>query len=269
MKVLAFLCGLWMVAAVNAAQPPDLAFEARLKNLETGLRCLVCQNQTLADSNASLADDLRREVRELALSGKSDDEIKSYLVARYGDFVLYKPPLQTNTVLLWLLPFALLLGGAGLWWALLRQRRLRPAAGFEVVDGEPTNAGAASESEEAAKSRARGRRLLQGDGESLQAGGPDFERTAVDAGLAEAGADRADARAGHESAGVDAADVGTMVPAAGAAAELLAASDHDAASAAAASVSLEAGSSLRNAPGSRTSASTKPRPQHKRKKNPR
>ncbi len=70
------------------------ALDLRLKRLEAELRCLVCQNQTLADSNADLADDLRREVRSLALAGKSDDDIKAYLVARYGDFVLYKPPVK-------------------------------------------------------------------------------------------------------------------------------------------------------------------------------
>jgi cytochrome c-type biogenesis protein CcmH len=94
-----------------------------LKHLETELRCLVCQNQTLADSNAPLAEDLRREVRELASSGKSDAEIKAYLVARYGDFVLYRPPLQSNTWLLWIGPFALLAGGAGIWYAVVRRRR--------------------------------------------------------------------------------------------------------------------------------------------------
>ena len=110
---------------VSAQTPADPAFDARLKHLETELRCLVCQNQTLADSNAPLAEDLRREVRELAASGKSDAEIKQYLVARYGDFVLYKPPLQTNTWLLWLGPFALLLGGGAVWYTVVRRRRKR------------------------------------------------------------------------------------------------------------------------------------------------
>ena len=134
-------------AIAAAADAVDLAFEARIKSLESGLRCLVCQNQTLADSNAALADDLRREVRALAVAGKSDDEIKSYLVARYGDFVLYKPPLQANTALLWLLPFVLLTGGALLWWLLLRRRQSRSVA----VDAD------------VAAAQARGRRLLDGD----------------------------------------------------------------------------------------------------------
>jgi cytochrome c-type biogenesis protein CcmH len=100
----------------------DAAFDVRLKKLESELRCLVCQNQTLADSNAMLAEDLRREVRDLALAGKSDGEIRAYLVARYGDFVLYDPPLKRTTWLLWIGPFALLAGGAALWWTILRRR---------------------------------------------------------------------------------------------------------------------------------------------------
>jgi cytochrome c-type biogenesis protein CcmH len=105
---------------------PDAAFDLRIKKLETELRCLVCQNQTLADSNAELAGDLRREVRSLAKDGKSDDEIKAYLVARYGDFVLYNPPVKSTTWLLWGGPFALLLGGGILWWVVLRQRQNAP-----------------------------------------------------------------------------------------------------------------------------------------------
>jgi cytochrome c-type biogenesis protein CcmH len=106
------------------AQPvADPSFDARLKRLESELRCLVCQNQTLADSNAPLAEDLRREVRALAVTGKNDEEIKQYLVARYGDFVLYQPPLKTTTWLLWFGPFALLLLGAGVWYAIARRRK--------------------------------------------------------------------------------------------------------------------------------------------------
>jgi cytochrome c-type biogenesis protein CcmH len=105
------------------------ALDARLKRLESELRCLVCQNQTLADSNADLADDLRREVRTLALQGKSDDEIKAYLVARYGDFVLYRPPVKPLTWLLWFGPFALLAGGGAIWWVVLRRRARADAVG--------------------------------------------------------------------------------------------------------------------------------------------
>ena len=109
--------------ASAAAQPGDPALDARLKHLETELRCLVCQNQTLADSNAPLAEDLRREVRTLANSGKSDDEIRAYLVARYGDFVLYLPPVKGTTWLLWAGPFGLLAAGLAVWLLVLRRRR--------------------------------------------------------------------------------------------------------------------------------------------------
>jgi cytochrome c-type biogenesis protein CcmH len=113
------------------------ALDVRLKRLESELRCLVCQNQTLADSNADLADDLRREVRALALSGKSDEDIKAYLVARYGDFVLYNPPVKPVTWALWFGPFSLLVGGVVVWWVVL-QRRLRAAAS-ETTDTGRTN----------------------------------------------------------------------------------------------------------------------------------
>jgi cytochrome c-type biogenesis protein CcmH len=119
--MLAAATGAFAAAPAPAPTAGD-ALDARLKHLEMQLRCLVCQNQTLADSNADLAGDLRKEVRELALAGKSDDEIRAYLVARYGDFVLYDPPLQGNTWLLWLGPFVLLASGGVLWWAVLRKR---------------------------------------------------------------------------------------------------------------------------------------------------
>ena len=135
-------------AAEMTAAPPSAALEARLKKLETELRCLVCQNQTLADSNADLASDLRREVRELALAGKNDVEIRDYLVARYGDFVLYDPPLKRRTWLLWFGPFVLLAGGSLVWWQVLSRRQRAPAAAptrdpvadaraRELLNGEP------------------------------------------------------------------------------------------------------------------------------------
>jgi cytochrome c-type biogenesis protein CcmH len=113
--------------AVAADAPPN-ALDTRLKKLESELRCLVCQNQTLADSNADLASDLRREVRDLALAGRNDSEIRDYLVARYGDFVLYDPPFKRTTLLLWLGPFVLLAGGALVWWQVLRRRQRASAA---------------------------------------------------------------------------------------------------------------------------------------------
>ena len=100
----------------------DPVKEQRYRKLSEELRCLVCQNQNLADSNADLAKDLRNQVYNMIQAGKSDREIVDYMVARYGEFVLYRPPMQTNTVLLWVGPFALLLIGlAGL--AVFMRRR--------------------------------------------------------------------------------------------------------------------------------------------------
>lgn len=86
--------------------------EERFNALTLELRCTVCQNQNLADSDATLAHDLRRKVYDMLMSGKTDDEIKQYMVERYGDFVLYRPPVQSNTYLLWLAPLMMLLAGA-------------------------------------------------------------------------------------------------------------------------------------------------------------
>ena len=95
------------------------------------LRCLVCQNQTIADSNASLAVDLRREARTLLTQGKSDREVIDYMTARYGDFVLYRPPLKATTALLWFGPALLLLGGAAVLIVVLRRRSRLGAEAFE------------------------------------------------------------------------------------------------------------------------------------------
>ncbi|MCP9450019.1 MAG: cytochrome c-type biogenesis protein CcmH [Nitrospira sp.] len=113
----------------------DPAVEARLKQLAGELRCLVCQNQTLADSNAPLAEDLRREVREMIVRDMSDREIVDFLVSRYGDFVLYRPPLKTTTVLLWAGPFVLLVGG-GIALAVTLRRRQRMVENAVITDEE-------------------------------------------------------------------------------------------------------------------------------------
>jgi cytochrome c-type biogenesis protein CcmH len=110
----------------------DPAMATRLKRLESELRCLVCQNQTLADSEAGLAQDLRNQVEDLALQGKSDEEIKAWLQERYGDFVLYRPPVRPSTWLLWFGPFVVLLGGL-LFWAIRLGRMRRPA--LDTSDG--------------------------------------------------------------------------------------------------------------------------------------
>jgi cytochrome c-type biogenesis protein CcmH len=99
--------------------------DKRVMTLSNELRCMVCQNQTLADSNAELAVDMRNRIREELQAGKSEQEVVDLLVTRYGDFVLYRPPLKATTVLLWTGPFLLLALGA---WVLVRRvRRARPA----------------------------------------------------------------------------------------------------------------------------------------------
>jgi cytochrome c-type biogenesis protein CcmH len=109
--------------AVPAANDP--VAEKRAVTLEQQLRCLVCQNETIAASQADLAKDLRKEIREQIKAGRTDDQIKQYLVDRYGDFVLYDPPLNATTVLLWGGPFALLLGGIIALFVYMRRRRGR------------------------------------------------------------------------------------------------------------------------------------------------
>lgn len=121
-----------------AAEAPALAddpvVEQRLIAIAEDLRCLVCQNESLAGSRAELANDLRREVRELIKSGKSDTEIKSFLVDRYGDFVLYKPPVKPTTWLLWFGPLMLLLGAI---WLLIRTiRATQSNANTTALDAE-------------------------------------------------------------------------------------------------------------------------------------
>ena len=113
------------LAAAQAIDPlpfKDHAQEVRFQNLTRQLRCLVCQNEDLADSNADLARDLRREVFGLMQQGKSDEEIKQYLVDRYSDFVLYDPPVKPSTWLLWFGPGVLLLVGAGVVAVTIRRR---------------------------------------------------------------------------------------------------------------------------------------------------
>jgi cytochrome c-type biogenesis protein CcmH len=101
----------------------DPVIEARLARLSKELRCLQCQNQTLADSPAGLAADLRREIRAQMKAGKTDQEIVAFLTQRYGDFILYKPRVTFTTYLLWFGPFVLLLGGLYVLFRYIRQRR--------------------------------------------------------------------------------------------------------------------------------------------------
>ncbi len=129
-------------SATEAATAADPVAEKRLQALSEELRCLVCQNQTIADSNAELAQDLRHEVRTMIKDGKSDKEIIDFMVTRYGDFVLYRPPVKAVTLLLWGGPLALLLIGLFFLQRYLRQRARR------VIEAEqPLSAEEASRAE--------------------------------------------------------------------------------------------------------------------------
>jgi cytochrome c-type biogenesis protein CcmH len=121
-----FLMGL-CIGLANAGEASPMAedpvVEARLVHISQEIRCLVCQNESLSSSRAELADDLRREVRDLIRTNKSDQEIKDFLVSRYGDFVLYRPEVKPLTWVLWFGPFVVLLMAAIFMWVYLRQRR--------------------------------------------------------------------------------------------------------------------------------------------------
>jgi len=132
MKRLVFLL-LLLAAPAFAAPAPDSfadpAMEARARALQRQLRCLVCQGESIDESGATLAADLRHLVRQQMAAGKSDTQIKAYLVARYGDFILMQPPLQADTLILWIAPFVVLLGAGGVaFWAI---RRAKPTADME------------------------------------------------------------------------------------------------------------------------------------------
>ena len=145
-KILILTLALSLSFSVSAQSSPvqePLKFESkqqeeRFNHLTRELRCLVCQNQNLADSDAQLAHDLRTEVHEMLLAGKSDDEIKQFMVDRYGDFVLYRPPVQENTFLLWLAPMALLLGGAVILFVIIRKRTALLASAPDDQAGDGT-----------------------------------------------------------------------------------------------------------------------------------
>ncbi|MDR3446041.1 MULTISPECIES: cytochrome c-type biogenesis protein [Dyella] len=140
--LLVSLCLFAFIAFAQAIDPlpfKDHAQEVRFQNLTRELRCLVCQNENLADSNADLARDLRHEVFNLMQQGKSDEEIKQYLVDRYSDFVLYDPPVQGSTLLLWFGPLVILLAGAAVVVVTVR-RRARPASAT-TTDDKPADEG--------------------------------------------------------------------------------------------------------------------------------
>jgi cytochrome c-type biogenesis protein CcmH len=118
------------VSYANDAAPlaDDPVTEQRLISISEEMRCLVCQNESLAGSRSDLANDLRREIRTLIKEGKSDEQIRSFMVERYGDFVLYRPPVKPITWLLWIGPFVILLMGIGFLFSYLRRRNTNVAA---------------------------------------------------------------------------------------------------------------------------------------------
>ena len=121
LAALAVACNVTAKEAVPLGDDPKV--EKRLAAIAEELRCLVCQNESLIASRADLAMDLKRQVREQIKAGKSDAEIRAYMVQRYGDFVLYRPPVKSTTLLLWLGPFALMIAGFCAVWIFIRRRR--------------------------------------------------------------------------------------------------------------------------------------------------
>jgi cytochrome c-type biogenesis protein CcmH len=119
-------------AAVAAAGESDAA--ARLRQLDESFRCVVCQNQSLADSNAELAADLRAQIRQQVRNGATDEQIRAYMVRRYGDFVLYRPPMKPVTWALWFGPFVLLVAGAVALWRSIARRREFNASELDTAD---------------------------------------------------------------------------------------------------------------------------------------
>src|SRR5438128_9405363 len=145
MKQFAFAITFVLIVAglffVRAQPADDAQLEQRMQALTQQLRCLVCRNETLADSPADVAEDLRRQIREQMKAGKSDQEIIAFLTQRYGDFVLYKPPVKSTTYLLWFGPFVLLFAGTGVLYLYLKKRR-------ELIDEKPLTADERKRAEE-------------------------------------------------------------------------------------------------------------------------
>jgi cytochrome c-type biogenesis protein CcmH len=145
---LALAFGLLLGAHAKEAEPvaKNAALEARMMALAAELRCLVCQNNTIADSHADLAVDLRNQIRDMLAKGQNEDQIRDYMTARYGDFVLYKPPFKSTTALLWAGPPLLLAGAlAGLFLMLRARQRASPDAFDPDIPDIPDNADDATE----------------------------------------------------------------------------------------------------------------------------
>jgi len=130
------LIGTTAIAGEAASASDNPALEARVMKISSELRCLVCQNQTIADSHADLAVDLRRQVREMLQQGQTEQQITDYMTARYGDFVLYRPPFKPLTALLWIGPGLMVVGGLATLFVVLRRRSRLADEAFEADDGD-------------------------------------------------------------------------------------------------------------------------------------
>ncbi|SDG65353.1 cytochrome c-type biogenesis protein [Propionivibrio dicarboxylicus] len=150
----ALLCAMSLTQALHAKEAAPVAeneaAEKRLVAISSELRCLVCQNESLAGSQAELANDLRREIRTMIEAGKSDGEIMDFMVSRYGDFVRYRPPLKGTTLLLWFGPVLLLVGGLGGLFVFLRRRTRR-------IDDAPLSAAEQRQAEQLLKDAGNGK----------------------------------------------------------------------------------------------------------------
>ena len=136
MMAIAALCWATLVMAVDNTPPlPDPSMQQRYLGLIHELRCMQCQNETLADSSVGLAADLRLEIHELILAGKSDEQIRDYLVARYGEFILFRPRMSLRNLWLWAAPAVMLLVGLGIAVRVVRQRARLP-----ITDDDPPSA---------------------------------------------------------------------------------------------------------------------------------
>jgi cytochrome c-type biogenesis protein CcmH len=134
LALLGLACASGSAWAVDPTELPDPKLQARYLALTHELRCMQCQNETIADSPVSLAADLRREVRDMLLAGKSDDDVRNFMVARYGDFILFKPRLSPKTAWLWFAPGALLLIGALVYVRILQKRSALLAQDTDPVE---------------------------------------------------------------------------------------------------------------------------------------
>jgi cytochrome c-type biogenesis protein CcmH len=134
--IVGVLCGTQVAHGIDATSIADPALEARYLELTHELRCMQCQNESIADSPVGLASDLRREVRDMLLAGKSDEDVRNYMVSRYGEFILFRPRFSLRNAWLWLAPPLFLLIGLGIAVRVVRQRAALAATDPDVPDDD-------------------------------------------------------------------------------------------------------------------------------------